>query len=72
MDLDETTLEVKAAVPSIVRKAEGKDWQAFLRELARREHAKPHRRRHDGAEKTRRCPMKNGGTRTIPTLGSSG
>jgi transposase len=37
LGLDGTTLEANAALRSIVRKADGKDWQAFLRELAHAE-----------------------------------
>ena len=37
LGIDSTTLEAKAALRAIVRKADGKDWKEFLRELARAE-----------------------------------
>jgi transposase len=37
LGIDATTLEANAAMRSIVRKADGKDWKAFLRRLAQAE-----------------------------------
>ena len=37
LGIDSTTLEANAALRAIVRKADGKDWKEFLRELARAE-----------------------------------
>ena len=37
LGIDATTLEANAAMRSIVRKADGKDWKAFLRRLAKAE-----------------------------------
>lgn len=37
LGIDATTLEANAAMRSIVRKADGKDWKAFLRTLAKAE-----------------------------------